>query len=601
MDSILSVSGRKRLLSETDDSVLTPKKIRAQLPPTPTSKRISKSASSSTPTRLPSSLQPLLAAYEAVEDSMIPALATGGVPAPVTDPTDPRKMCIKNVLHHLSVPGLSVETLKRLVYILEWEAERTVGSSKLAPSLLDDDPFGGGPMTPTKPNRAATQWTRGGDSGIVISATTRLDHPTGRRSPAYGIGIQRVAGKGKSKDFVLRWLDEADERKEAVEDKLRAWAESQRKATRDSTRVHKGRSASPTPAQLPPVPFADLPPLTAPRTVLGLGTPSPVKRGLLFQTPTKPKASTAGSIPFPTPEQTPVSSASKPTPITPSPTKTAVDGSTPSTARRDALRERIRQKSLQNNGTPTKSRVAITVSRSDGTEETKMVSKEVMKRRCVLGRLDGIAECVASLFSRQQSGSTLGMNRRRVMRMDEVVRVVVKSSKSPISAAEAKESLDMLVDLCPTFVTCRVIDREPWLEMPTAVAAPTTMTSSPLKNALPITTASASTSPVKPLATAFSLANPPSTPPRITAPSTPRKTRPMPAVPTSPTPSPGRRFIPSSPGGALSREEIEDELLNRRAGEGSPRRIRQFVGVDGAKIMTLADVRERIQKELEKD
>lgn len=51
----------------------------------------------------------------------------------------------------------------------------------------------------------------------------------------------------------------------------------------------------------------------------------------------------------------------------------------------------------------------------------------------------------------------------------------------------------------------------------------------------------------------------------------------------------------------MSREEIEDELLNRRAGEGSPRRIRQFVGVDGAKIMTLADVRERIQKELEKD
>ncbi|KAG8939118.1 hypothetical protein FRC00_014166, partial [Tulasnella sp. 408] len=329
MDNVISVSGRKRLLSETDDTVLTPKKIRAQLPPTPTSKRVSTSASSSVPTRLPSSLQPLFAAYEAIEDSMIPALATSGVAAPVPDPTDPRKMCIKNVLHHLSVPGLSIETLKRLVYILEWEVERKPGSSQLAPSPLDDDPFGGGPMTPTKANKAnkaATQWTRGGDSGIVISATTRLDHATGRRSPVYGIGIQMVTGKGKSKDFVLRWLDEADERKGAMEDKLRAlgidfgYIQIQKKNAKNATRAPKGRSASPTPVQLPQVPFADLPLLTAPRTTLGFGTPSPVKRGLLFQTPVKLKASAASSVPFPTPEQTPVSN---PPPTTPSPTKTA--------------------------------------------------------------------------------------------------------------------------------------------------------------------------------------------------------------------------------------------------------------------------------------
>ncbi|KAG8986170.1 hypothetical protein FRB90_004183, partial [Tulasnella sp. 427] len=365
MDSVLSVSGRKRLLSETDDSVLTPKKIRAQLPPTPTSKRISTSAHTSTPTRLPSSLQPLLAAYESIEDTIIPSLATSGVAAPAVAPTDPRKMCIKNVLHHQSVPGLSVETLKRLVYILEWETEATFGTSQLAPSLLEDDPFGGGPMTPTKPRKAGTSWTRGGDSGIVISATTRLDHATGRRTPVYGIGIQMVAGRGKSKDFVLRWLDEAEDRKKAVEDKLRTWAKTQMKAAREATRVHKGRAESPTPVQLPPVPFADLPPLTAPKPALGLATPSPVKRGLLFQTPTKPKATAASSVPFPTPEQTPISATSNPVPVTPSPTKTAVNGSTPSTARRDALRERIRQKSLQNNGTPSKSRVAIMVTGSD--------------------------------------------------------------------------------------------------------------------------------------------------------------------------------------------------------------------------------------------
>lgn len=158
---------------------------------------------------------------------MIPALATSGVAAPTTDPTDPRKMHIKNVLHQLSVPGLSVETLRRLVYILEWESEplKPAGTSQLAPSALDDDPFGGVPMTPTKPRKLPGLWTRGGDSGIVISATSRLDHATGRRLPVYGIGIQMVTGTGKSKDFVLRWLDESEERKKDMEQKLRAWAE----------------------------------------------------------------------------------------------------------------------------------------------------------------------------------------------------------------------------------------------------------------------------------------------------------------------------------------------------------------------------------------
>lgn len=170
--------------------------------------------------------------------------------------------------------------------------------------------------------------------------------------------------------------------------------QTQKKAARDSAQVHKSRSTSPTPIQLPPVPFADLPSLTTPRTTFGLATPSPVKRSV-FQTPVKPKPG-ASSVPFPTPDQTPVSFASSSRPVTPSPTKTAVEASTPTTARRDALRERIRQKSLQNNGTPSKSRIAITVAGSDGKAETKMISKEEMKRRCVLGRLDGIAECVAS-------------------------------------------------------------------------------------------------------------------------------------------------------------------------------------------------------------
>ncbi len=50
--------------------------------------------------------------------------------------------------------------------------------------------------------------------------------------------------------------------------------------------------------------------------------------------------------------------------------------------------------------------------------------------------------------------------------MSEVVNAVIKSSPVPISAAEASESLEMLLKLCPFFLKRLNISGEEWLEMP---------------------------------------------------------------------------------------------------------------------------------------
>lgn len=77
---------------------------------------------------------------------------------------------------------------------------------------------------------------------------------------------------------------------------------------------------------------------------------------------------------------------------------------------------------------------------------------------------------------------TAPRGRRKAIPMFEVAEVIVKSSKTPISTAEAQTSLQMLTELCPFFLTNKTIGRQEWLEMPmTALsAAPTSPTTSTL-------------------------------------------------------------------------------------------------------------------------
>lgn len=67
------------------------------------------------------------------------------------------------------------------------------------------------------------------------------------------------------------------------------------------------------------------------------------------------------------------------------------------------------------------------------------------------------------------------------MPTSEVVTAVVKSSPVPISSAEAMESIEMLVKLCPFFIKQLDVDGDDWLEMP----APSTTESTPRKTAPP--------------------------------------------------------------------------------------------------------------------
>ena len=112
------------------------------------------------------------------------------------------------------------------------------------------------------------------------------------------------------------------------------------------------------------------------------------------------------------------------------------------------------------------------------------------------------------------------------------------SDSTIVCIAEASDAIDLLMKLCPSFVVPRVIDRETWLEMPAAN---------------------------------WDLAS----------------------VMKSPT----KRF-PASPG-AIRNEDIEEELLSRKPGEGSPKRIR--ANPRGRDFTSLRDVRERIRAELAKE
>ncbi len=133
------------------------------------------------------------------------------------------------------------------------------------------------------------------------------------------------------------------------------------------------------------------------------------------------------------------------------------------------------------------------------------------------------------------------------MPASEIAAAVVKSSPVPLSVAEAHESLEMLVKICPFFIRRMDVSGEEWLEMPASAETEgqASVPASPSKRG----------------------AREPSSVPR-----SPSKT------PSSPSKT------PSSPSKLKLKAE---ELLTR-----SPRRVAREGG-------GLREVRERIRRELE--
>lgn len=180
-------------------------------------------------------------------------------------------------------------------------------------------------------------------------------------------------------------------------------------------------------------------------------------------------------------------------------------------------------------------------------DELLKLTQDEMRRRCILGRLTDVAESVWTLFSTPTGMNSSSTTRKRgAMPLVDVAEAVVKSSKVPISSAEARESIEMLTKMCPFFLRPLNITGDEWLEMP---------------------------------APAPSIRNVDEEGGHLKVPATPSKMKAGPSkIPASPS------KIPVSPG---RRKDSAEELLTR-----SPKSVKREGG-------GLREVRERIRREIE--
>ncbi|KAJ7668218.1 hypothetical protein B0H14DRAFT_3073509 [Mycena olivaceomarginata] len=304
---------------------------------------------------------------------------------------------------------------------------------------------------------------------------------------------------------VARWTGAGESRREAFLEKLNNWL-----------MLHPGI------APVPPVPRADLPRLSAStkttsltRTLASLSPKSSLSPFKLPAPPPSPSRSPSKSktapqlfaIPFPFTSgsgsksptkstiafpQSPSSRLQRPeTELTPRTPRTSISPvaevllqlsvhqrgptaetvpKTPSSSRREALYERLRRRSLSSS--PTKAASSEVKGGKLTRDQRLKTGQDELRRRCLLGRLGGIAEGVwmrvhtYRMFSTPASGST-----RRALPMSEVTTAIVKSSPVPISSAEAVDSLVMLAKLCPFFLKQLTIAGGEWLEMPAPSSA----------------------------------------------------------------------------------------------------------------------------------
>ncbi|KAG5643773.1 hypothetical protein DXG03_009652 [Asterophora parasitica] len=477
----LEVSPRKKRSTPVDDdTIFTPKRLRTAPPtPPPTSSRRAKEKAD-----LPDHLAHLYRIQTALQHALSHALATCAV-SPTSDTG-----IVRNVLNHLSVTtytGLTaqfgVDDLSRLCWVWEWDGKSLPADKKKAVAAAtdeeEDNPF---LITPPSPGVSASgEWSRG-SMGLVLSPTTHHSKRDRKRVPAYGTGIEvemdidKDMGGGMA--AVARWTAAAETRRMQFNDKLKQWVKT------------PSRRDKPSAADL----FSPRTPATS-RTSEPIFDPS---------TPTHQKGDKSVNVP-----------------------------QTPTSSRRQALYDRIRQRSLT--ASPTKAPSSEVKGGKLTREQMMRMGQEEMRRRCLLGRLGGVAESVWMLFSTPVAGSsaTPTARKRRALPTSEVVTAVIKSSPVPISTAEANESLLMLSKLCPFFLKELNIAGAEWLEMPASNAA-------------------------------------------LTA-----------ANPEPGSPSKKKLTAPPSPGGIKGKHESAEELVTR-----SPRRVKREAG-------GLREVREIIRRELE--
>ncbi|KAJ7179849.1 hypothetical protein C8R43DRAFT_970710 [Mycena crocata] len=491
---------KKRCPPERDDDTTTPKKLRTRAP----SHRISvpRKDEASQDLGLPSHLSRLCTVHTGLQHALSHALATCAV-SPTSDTG-----IVRNVLNHLSLStytGLTaqfgVDDLRRLCWIWEWDGKALPSGGSAAAD--DDNPF----LDDRPPQK---DWTRGA-MGMVLSPATHHSRVDGKRAPAYGIGIEVEMDIDKDMPggmaAVARWTAAGEGRREAFRQKVNNWV-----------KLHAGV------VPVPPIPCADLPRLSTStkttsltRTLASLSPKSALSPFKLPATPSSPSRSPikskivphAFAIPFPLASasgsksptkssvlfpQTPSSrSERRAADLTPRTPKTSVTSpsealsqpstpvhqrgataatvpTTPTSSRRQALYERLRQRSLT--ASPTKAASSEVTGGTLTRDQMLKMSQDELRKRCLLGRLGGVAESVWMMFSTPAPGSTASpsVRKRRALPISEVTTAIIKSSPVPLSAAEAVDSLTMLSKLCPFFLKRLSIAGEEWLEMPAPAA-----------------------------------------------------------------------------------------------------------------------------------
>ncbi|KAG8859163.1 hypothetical protein FRC20_011881 [Serendipita sp. 405] len=597
-DLLFSAKKKRKVLADEDDELrLTPKKARLShatpaklqtpLIGTPIPSRLSTSKTTKPSEALPEEHRHLIAVHTALEQGMSVALATAQISP------DPDTGRVPAVLNHLSLQErglgvrLTVEDLKKLCWIWEWDGETVPELLTNRMSISPEKPVINGKNKDGKKKKNAKKVDEDDDSDVEGEIITE--------DPEVNPFVTKPKSLEADEDNPPTPLPMADlpplPKPPAVPKLVQMITSSTpRKLTFPSP------SQFPTPLKSLPstpssshkntlegpskdsdgfkIPFPVIPgegpvtphgprPIGVPSSGSSAGAVTPSSgRSKGIRTPSFGKAAAklaAAYTPTSDGRVTPTSGHRDEGSSVPTTPTNAIASSvpntveTPASARRAALYERIRARSESEGESSKKTAVTASVRSAEklsARKVVKMVGPEELRRRCILGRLGTIAEAVWMLFSATGgTGSlvTTSTRKRRALEKSEVVRAVVKSSTVPISDAEAIESLTLLCELCPFFLRSKVIGGEEWLEMP-ASSAPIATSGSESPTRINSTTLGQPGSPTRRPATAANLLG-----------------------------SPTRRQV------------IEDELMNR-----SPKRIKKEEG-------GLRQVRERIRRELEVD
>ena len=165
-----------------------------------------------------------LSRFQSLQSSLHRALSHSLATAALSPSSD--SGIVPNVLNNYTLTaaaGLSrtctLDDIKRLCWLWEWDGK------KLPSSDDDDNPF----LESSEPKQEhPKQWQRGG-MGLVITPTTYLQKSTGKRVPAYGIGIEVEMNIDKEMTggmaAVARWTSGGEQRMKTLTKKLRRWVE----------------------------------------------------------------------------------------------------------------------------------------------------------------------------------------------------------------------------------------------------------------------------------------------------------------------------------------------------------------------------------------